>query len=137
MELLFTLQNLSDWGVLVLRLALGSVFLAHGLSKWGTWKMQPGEQMSGGMLNTMRFLSIAEPLGATAVMFGFLTQVAALGLACVMLGAIWMKARVWKTGFMVMASGGWEFDLMNLASAIVLILGGAGSFSIDRVLFGL
>lgn len=137
MELLFTLQSYSDWGTLILRLALGTVFLAHGVPKWRMWKMQPGEQMSGGMLNTLRFLSIAEPLGGIAIVFGFLTQVAALGLALIMCGAIWMKARVWKTGFKVETNAGWEFDMMNLASAVLLLLAGAGSISLDRVLFGL
>lgn len=85
----------------------------------------------------MRFLSIVEPLGAIAVLFGLLTQLAAVGFCIIMLGAIWMKKRTWKVPFTTMQGMGWEFDFLILAVSLALILLGSGSFSLDRVLLGI
>ncbi len=137
MDIAALLHGWSDVALLALRVSLGAVFLSHGMMKWGMWKMQPSEQMSGGMLNMLRFLSIMEPLGGAAVIAGFLTQFAAAGFVLVMLGAIWFKIRAWKLPFIGVNATGWEFDLMNLSSSLVLITAGAGMYSLDRWLFGL
>lgn len=137
MDILAVLHGWSDVALLALRVSLGAVFLSHGMMKWGMWKMQSSEQMSGGMLIMMRLLSIVEPLGGLAVIAGFLTQFAAMGFVLVMLGAIWMKMKVWRTPFTTMTATGWEFDLMNLAASLLLVTAGAGMYSLDRWLFGL
>lgn len=132
MEFLGNLHQYSDYGLLVLRIALGVIFLVHGTMKWAMWKMQPSAQMSGGMINVMKFLSIVEPLGAIAILAGFLTQFAALGLAIIMLGAIYMKITAWKFPFFSQTNTGWEFDFMNLAGLIMLILAGGGAYALDQ-----
>lgn len=129
------LQSFGDWALLAPRIALGIIFFVHGKQKWGMWRAQPSPEMSSGMLNVMRFLSIMEPLGAIAVISGFLTQFAALGLALVMMGAIWFKIRIWKVGFT--GVNGWELDFMNISTCILLIIVGAGNVSLDRLLFNL
>lgn len=131
-DLFFTLTQYGDWGLLFLRIAVGTIFLVHGFSKWPMWRMQPSEKMPGMMLATMRFLSVAEPLGGAAVLVGLLTQIAAAGLALVMLGALYLKIRVWKNKFV----NGWEFDLALLAANIALALLGAGAWSIDYFVLG-
>src|SRR5437899_2052373 len=83
-----SLHRFSDVALLLLRLALGTVFLVHGLPKRHLWKAQPSPQMPAGMLRNLRILSIAEPAGALGLIFGFLTQLAALGLCVSMLGAL-------------------------------------------------
>ncbi len=97
--------------------------------------MQPSEQMPAKMLSLMKFLSLAELAAAIALLFGFLTQLAALGLAIIMLGAIMMKIRVWHAKFG--GNGGWEFDFILLAASLALFFLGAGGLGIDRYLFGL
>ena len=129
------LHHLSDWGLLVLRLGVGVIFLVHGIQKRAMWKMQPSAQMPASLLSILRLLSIAEPLGGLAVIAGFLTQLAALGFVIIMLGAINLKARQMHKTFT--GDGGWEFDYSLLAAAIALLILGAGGISIDRVLFGL
>ncbi len=132
MEFLASLSyNYADWGPLALRLAVGAIFLVHGLKKWGMWKKQAGGQMPGGMLALMRLLSLAEPLGGLALLVGFLTQLAALGLGLIMLGALWFKITVWKTPFTAPDKNGWEFDLLILAATITLVLIGPGALSAD------
>ncbi|KAA0206152.1 DoxX family protein [Candidatus Uhrbacteria bacterium] len=132
MNVLFSLHQYSDIGLLLLRWVVGMIFLAHGRSKLGSWK-QPAKGMNG----MMRVLSIAEPLGGVAMIFGFLTQPAALGLAFVMGGAIYFKSMVWKVPFSSGEKSAWEFDLLILAACLVLLTMGAGAASLDRIWFGL
>ena len=86
MGFFFSLHQFSDFALLALRIALGAVFLTHGLGKRKLWSMQPSAQMPAGMLRNLRILSIAEPAGALGMLVGFLTQLAALGLVIAMLG---------------------------------------------------
>jgi putative oxidoreductase len=129
------LHDLSDWALFALRLGVGASFLAHGIQKSAMWKMQPSAQMPAGMLSILRLLSIVEPLGAVAVLVGFLTQPAAAGFAIIMLGAIRLKAVQMHRGFT--GDGGWELDFMLLAAAVALFISGAGRLSLDRVLLRL
>lgn len=48
-----------------------------------------------------------------------------------MIGAVVLKVTQWKTGFMAQQTTGWEFDLVLLASSILLFLTGPGSIAID------
>ncbi len=115
----------------VARVVLAAVFLAHGPMKWSLWKTTDAKPMKG----LMKFLSVAEPLGGLGVLFGFLTRWAALGLALVMLGAMYMKIFVWKRTFT--GENGWELDLSLFALSVVLLVLGAGAWSLDRVLLGM
>ncbi len=118
-----------DWALLVLRLAVGVIFIYHGQQKWGLWNAEPSAMMSAGQIYLMRFLSVVEPLGGLGLILGSLTQWAALGLALIMLGAIYTKMFVWQIGFA--GTAGWEFDLILLAANLVLLAMGAGALSVD------
>ncbi len=135
MNILSSLHQFGDWGLLALRLGVGSVFLVHGSQKRAMWKMQPSAQMPASLLSMLRVLSIAEPLGAVATLTGLLTQAAAAGFVLVMLGAIRLKITAFHKGFS--GDGGWEFDFVLLVGAIALLFLGAGRFALDRVLFGI
>jgi len=137
MEFLTNLHQFTDLGLLALRIAVGAIFLVHGFQKWAMWKMQPSEQMPANMLAMMKFLSVVEPLGGFAVLTGFLTQLAALGLGIIMIGAIAMKKSMMKVSFTAMDKTGWEFDFMILAATIALFIFGAGSISLDNLFLGL
>lgn len=135
MKFFYHLTTHKHWGLLILRLTVGVIFIVHGIQKWALWNMQPSDQMPAMMLNLMKFLSIVEPLGGLALIFGFLTQLAALGLSLIMLGAIfWFKMKVMNIPFAANNTTGWEFDLILLASNIALILNGAGRISLDYLL---
>jgi len=137
MEFFANLYQFGDWGLLALRVAVGAIFLIHGTQKWAMWKMQPSEQMPAGMLWLMKFLSIAEPLGAIAVLTGFLTQLAAVGLGIIMIGAIVLKKTMMKVPFAAQDKTGWEFDFIILAANVAIFFFGAGSMGLDRMIFGI
>ena len=128
---------MSDVALLLLRIGLGSVFIVHGTHKQRLWKVQPSAQMPAGMLNTLRFLSIAEPAGALGVLLGFLTRFAAIGLALVMLGAIRLLITKVHRKFTGENVAGWEFEYMLLLVAIALALLSGGKYALDRVVFGM
>lgn len=121
----------SDLSLMFLRLVIAAIFYVHARGKYVFWKMQSSEKMPASQINLMKFISIAEMLGATAMALGFLTQFAAIGLGIIMLGAIYSKIKLWKTPFKADQSTGWEFDLMILAGCIALIALGAGAWSLD------
>ena len=136
MGFFFSLHQFSDFALLALRIALGAVFLTHGLGKRKLWSMQPSAQMPAGMLRNLRILSIAEPAGALGMLVGFLTQLAALGLVIAMLGALqFLITKVHRkfTG----ETAGWEFEFMLLITALALVILGGGKYALDRVIFGM
>ena len=132
-----SLHHFSDVALLLLRLALGSVFLVHGLPKRHLWKAQPSPQMPAGMLRNLRILSIAEPAGALGLIFGFLTQLAALGLCVSMLGALQFLISKLHRKFKEANAPGWEFEFLLLVIAVSLAILGGGKYALDRVVFGI
>lgn len=131
------LHELSDIALLLLRIGLGTIFIVHGAAKRGLWKAQPSAQLPAGFLRTLRLLSIAEPAGGLGVLVGFLTQLAALGLALVMLGALRFLITQLRRKFTTETAAGWEFEFLLLIMAIALAILGGGKYALDRVVFGI
>lgn len=119
----------ASWTILALRLVLGIIFLVHGRAKRAMWKMSPSEQMSAGMIKLMRILSIIEPIAGILMILGLFTHLSALAMGIIMLGALRYKIAVWKMPFMAQNNTGWEFDLLILASALVIFVAGPGALS--------
>jgi putative oxidoreductase len=78
------------------------------------------------------FLGVAELAGGLGVVFGVLTQLAALGLILVMLGAIYKKINVWHTGFWGEKSSGWHYDLMLVLMNLVIVTANGGSYVLTK-----
>jgi uncharacterized membrane protein YphA (DoxX/SURF4 family) len=75
-----------------------------------------------------------ELAAGVALVIGFLTRVAAVGMIIVQIGAIAMVT--WDVGFSVEEGGGFEFNLALLAMCLALVLTGGGVFSVDACLWG-
>jgi putative oxidoreductase len=131
---------------LVIRLALGVTFVAHGGQKVFGWWGGPGFSATiaafakQGMPAALTVLvMIGELFGGLGVLVGCLTRLAAFGPAIVMLGAILLVHA--QNGFFMNwfnAPGrghGIECNLAYLAMAVSLMLTGGGPLSIDA-LFG-
>ncbi len=116
-------NGLESYGLLILRLALAAVFFYHGTKKL-TNKQIPG---------FMKFIGTCETLGSIAMITGFLTQIAGIGLSIIMLGALYKKKTEWKIPFSSDSTTGWELDMTLLAVAVALALLGAGAISIDAM----
>ena len=137
MSFFASLHQYRDVALLLLRLTLGTIFLLHGVPKRGLWSAQPSAQLPASMLTKLRILSIAEPAGALGLIFGFLTQLAALGLVIVMLGAIQFLVTKVHRKFKEANAPGWEFEFMLMIVALALAIMGGGKFALDRVVFGI
>jgi putative oxidoreductase len=74
------------------------------------------------------FIGLAEVVGGIALALGILTQLAAIGLILIGLGAIQKKIFVWKTGFWGKNSYGWHYDLMLMVMNLVILFTGGGKF---------
>ncbi|MHB1330825.1 MAG: DoxX family protein [Minisyncoccota bacterium] len=112
-----SLLQYNDLGLFILRLVIGLVFIVHAIPKF---KNKPGWKIIG----------LLEMLGGLGLIFGVLTELAAIGLSFLMLGAIYMKIAKWKIPFTTMTNTGWEYDLVILAANIVIITQGPGSIGL-------
>lgn len=118
------LARFADVGFLLLRLMVGVVFISSG---WNHLKDPEARAKSIGMNKGFTvFLGAAEILGSLGVMLGVLTQLAAVGLILLMLGAIQRKVFVWHTSFWGKAGYGWHYDLIFVVMNIVIVVTGGG-----------
>lgn len=118
-----------DLGLLILRIGFGIVFVLHGWTKIknpAQWARNMGLPTIVGLL-----VAIAEFFGGLGVLFGFLTQIAALGPLIVMLGALCYHIFVWKHKFINLEGGSWEYAFFLAVAALAIALLGAGTYSLD------
>lgn len=139
------LSTAPDTATTILRLVLGLIILPHGLQK--TLGLFGGYGFSG----TMGFFTqqlhipalfallaiLAETAGALGLLTGLFTRVAALGVFSVMATAAFMVHR--GNGFFMNWTGtqageGYEYHLLAMGIALVLVLKGGGKYSVDGVL---
>jgi putative oxidoreductase len=116
------LLQFGDVGLLLLRLMVAVVFFTSGLNHLKDPVAR--SQSIGASPRFTVFLGTAELLGSTGVALGVLTQLAAIGLILIMLGAIQKKIFVWKTAFW--GGHGWHYDLMLLVMNLTIVLTGGG-----------
>ena len=132
---------------LILRLVLGFVMFAHGSQKVLGWfggttlsvTINLFTQKMHMPLPLALFVIAAECLGGLGLIVGFLTRIAALGVACDMIGAIALVH--WKNGLFMNWFGnqkgeGFEYHLLVIAICIALIIRGAGALSLDHAIAG-
>jgi putative oxidoreductase len=137
------LATTDSFSLFVLRLALGIVVLPHGLQKvfgwFGGWGVEGTLGWFAG-IGIPAFLGIlaiaADFLGALALLAGVGTRIAAFGIGMNMVVAALVVHR--PNGFFMNWAGnqageGYEFHILAAAIALVLVLGGAGRWSLDRL----
>ncbi|HZE64629.1 MAG TPA: DoxX family protein [Pyrinomonadaceae bacterium] len=130
----------ATWIPVPLRLAMGTIFVAHGAQKvLGSFNgpgfakftsfPAPFSFMRPGWL-WMSAAAFAELIGGALLVLGLLTRVGAFLIACVMLTAV---ASIWPTFFV---PTGFEYPLAMLAGALALLISGGGMASVDRGISG-
>jgi putative oxidoreductase len=128
-----------SYGLLLLRFVIGGTLFAHGAQKLFGWFGGHGLRGTAGFFGSMGWrlpllMAFLAGLGETsglAFAFGLLTPLAALGIATVMLNAIF--AVHWRNGFFN-GDGGLEFPLALGAVAVAVAATGPGRFSIDNAI---
>lgn len=129
----------------ILRLVLGVVFFAHGAQKMLGWFGGLGFSGTMGYFTAAMHIPVplallaiaAEFFGGLGLILGFLTRIAALGIATNMVVAI---ATVHSAfGFFMNWAGtqkgeGFEYHLLVLSMTAFLMIRGAGAFSVDRAI---
>ncbi|MGD9651408.1 MAG: DoxX family protein [Candidatus Dadabacteria bacterium] len=133
-----------DASALVARLALGIVILPHGLQKLlgmfggAGFTATVDYFVSSGLPAFLAVLIIiGEALGSLGLILGFLSRVAALGITIIMLGAI-LTVHI-KFGFFMNWAGtqageGFEFHILAIGLALVVLIKGGGLWSVDAAI---
>jgi putative oxidoreductase len=122
-------------GFLVLRLVMGAAFVLHGWPKIQNLTTWMGDQQPA-LLQALA--AIAEFGGGIALILGFLTRLAALGLGATMVGALVLYHLPEGHDFVPSKPGEPSFELaaVYLACSFVFLLLGPGRISLDALLFG-
>jgi putative oxidoreductase len=128
-----------DIGVFVARMALGIVFIPHGLQK--LLGLFGGAGFSGtiawfGSVEVPAvlafFIIIAESLGSIALFFGFIGRF--------MTGAVFL-AHIHNGFFMnwfgTQKGEGFEYHILAIGLALLILIKGSGRFSLDRLMYKL
>jgi len=138
------LETQNDVGPAIARVVLGAVMFPHGAQKVLGWFGGPGVAGTMGFLHGMHIPTaiavldpVAEFAGAIALVVGLLSRVAAFGVLCVMLVAVSLIH--YSNGFFMNWSGqqkgeGFEFHLLAMGLAIIVLIKGGGAASVDRAL---
>ena len=125
------------YGLLFLRVVVGTIFAAHGTQKLFGWWGGGGLRGTAGWLGSsgfrpplvMAFLVAVSETSGLVFALGLVTPLAALALATTMVVAV--GAVHWKNGFFS-TKGGYEFNLALWAAVIAVAAIGPGRFSLDR-----
>jgi len=128
-----------DIGLLVLRLAVGLTMAAHGSQKLFGWFGGYGIAGTGGWLEGLGFrpgrvhatlAGTFEFVGGLLIALGLLTPLGSAMVITVMvtaIGSVHLPKGFWVT------DGGFEYNLMILASSAALAFTGPGAYSLDAV----
>lgn len=127
-------QRFAPYGIFVLRLALGVMFIAHAYLKVAVFTV-PGFEgflASQGLPTVLAWpIILAELVGGVAIVVGFYSRVASLLLLPVLVGALFVHA---PNGWLfTAANGGWEYPAFLVVAAVVQIFVGDGAFALRRL----
>ncbi|MHC2186160.1 putative oxidoreductase [Rathayibacter agropyri] len=127
-------------GSLILRLAVGGLFVGHGLQKLrgsfggpgldGTEQMMTSLELHPAHRNAVA-AAVTETAGGAALALGAATPLAAAGLIATMVTAVrkvhWSNG-LWNTG------GGWEYNGVLVAAVAAIVADGPGTLSFDALI---
>lgn len=125
--------NSTAYGVTLLRVSLGVMWIAHAMLKWLVFTL-PGTAHFFASVGFPGWLAYpvfaAELLGGAALVLGVYARQVAFGLAPVMAAAAYVHA---GNGWVhTSTGGGWEYPVFLLAASLALSLMGDGAFALRR-----
>ena len=131
----------TGFGLLVVRLVVGTAFLFHGWPKIQNamgWMDNPIEPLHVPDI-LQAAAAVSEFGGGAALILGLLTPLAAFGIAATMSVAIGMVHLPHGDPFvpsMGSKGGSWELAAVYLVVMMLFMMSGPGRFSLDALLFG-
>ncbi|MEO9967683.1 MAG: DoxX family protein [Reichenbachiella sp.] len=138
------IQTDDNWSYLVARVTLALVIFPHGAQKilaiWGghglSATMEAFSQWFGIPPLVTFLVSCAEFFGMIALLLGLCSRMMAGSLILVMLGAIYfvVNDHFFMNWYSENRGEGFEFHLLVIGLCIILLIGGSGRLSIDRLL---
>jgi putative oxidoreductase len=130
----------AGYGIAVLRIIVGIIFMAHGSQKlfgmFGGYGLEgTGQYMASLGLNPGYLMALlsgsAEFFGGLALFLGLLVRPAAVVLIVMLVVAI-LSVHIHNGLFM--ANNGFEYGLVLLGVAVAVLIEGAGRLSVDRLI---
>ena len=127
-----------DVALLIARVIVGAVFMAHGAQKLFGAFGGPGLSAFVGMIGPIGYLvAIGEFFGGLGIVVGFLSRFSAASIIVIMLGAIGMVHG--KVGFFMNWMGnqggeGFEYHLLAIGILLVILIAGPGRYALARSL---
>ncbi len=131
-------EQFAQYADLPLRIMLGIVFLYHGYPKLFTATGFKGhvQTVKGIGFRPAAFWAlcsaIAEFFGGLAVLLGAFTRIGAALIVINMLVALYASIFQWGRKFSIIHQG-YEYELVLIATALTLVLAGAGPYSLDAM----
>ena len=123
----------TDFGTLVLRLALGTMWISHALLKLLVFTLPGTAQFfdSVGYPGWIAYpVFAAEIVGGTAILLGIYARQVSLLLVPIMLAAAWVHL---PNGWVFSAkNGGWEYPVFLAIASLALWLLGDGAYALRR-----
>jgi putative oxidoreductase len=131
------LDRLQPLALLLMRLALGAIMVAHGYHKvFGGLHQHAQMVASLGLPAWLGYVSaFTEFFGGLLILVGLFTRVAALGVCLDLFVAIW-KVHLHNGLIGSPDRPGYEFALAAFALAFAIIFFGGGPIAIDHILRG-
>jgi putative oxidoreductase len=122
-----------DYGVLLLRLALGTMFIAHSLVYMLMTLGLPGTAeffVSIGLPAWLAYTTfVVEAVGGILLILGVQVRWVALALSPILLGATWAHS---ENGWMFASTnGGWEYPLYLFVLCIAQAMLGDGAYALS------
>ena len=127
-------ERTAPYAALILRVALGLMFVSHALLKYYVFTLPGTVQFfqSLGLPGALAYLTVAaELIGGVMIVAGLHSRWAAAALVPVLLGATWAHA---GNGWLfTSANGGWEYPAFLTAAAVAQALLGDGRFALTNL----
>ena len=127
----------APYAALTLRVALGTMLVAHALLKLFVFTLPGTVQFfeSLGLPSALAYVTVgAELLGGVLLILGVGTRWVAAALVPVLIGATWVHA---GNGWLFSApNGGWEYPAFWTVTLIVQVLLGDGAYALGNRIAG-
>lgn len=127
-----------DAGILILRVTVGIIMVAHGIPKL-FWKREyfnkKWKEEYGFPLGSVVLTGIVQVVGGLLLIIGLFTSITSVILGLNMLVAAYIS--IWNHGepFLSTPEGkGWDFNLLLIATLVALVLFGDGGWSLAALL---